>query len=360
VHTKIDYLTYSNGLQFSNLTYADQLSLERACRRTAVARCAGRWWLSVPGKAECVPEQPPEHRLCHPVYAQPEGQQSGAVRRCDLFHHGPPAVERRRALYPSNQEPGRLDHGQRPVHHRCGDDHGAGGQCTTGATPAAPILFNNIYYFPTNFCVVANGGNYNDKNVSWKAGIEVDPRPGSLLYANVRTGFRAGGFTVGTQNNYKPEHLTAYEIGSKNRFFGGKLQLNASAFYWRYKDQQVSQLQLYYLNGIAIGQTSYPSNFNGNLYGAEVDVQAMVTPDDHIAFDALWAKGKYDSTPPVATVNTSTLTRNTTCRATICPNGRSAPIMITRSAWRMARVWFRPRMSITKAARCCASSTPRC
>jgi iron complex outermembrane receptor protein len=176
------------------------------------------------------------------------------------------------------------------------------------------VLYQGIYYMPTSFCVVPNGGNYKKNNLSWKAGLEFDPRPGSLLYANVKTGFRAGGFTVGTQNSYKPEKLTAYEIGSKNRFMGGKLQVNLSGFYWDYKNQQISQLQLYYLNGIAIGQTSYPSNFDGNLYGAEANVQALVTPDDRISGDVLYARGKYDTTPPVATVNTTALQPQTNLR----------------------------------------------
>jgi iron complex outermembrane receptor protein len=309
VHTKIDYLTYSNGLQFSNLTYADQLSLE--ARLSSNSSGPLRWTLG--GFLFGEKQNAFQNNLQSTGYAilyTPNLKDSNQALFADATYKITDAV--------------RLNGGVRYTHETKSQDGwttasglstsdvttitGAGGQCTTGATPAAPILFNNQYYFPTNFCVVANGGKYDDKNVSWKVGVEIDPRPGSLLYANVRTGFRAGGFTVGTQNNYKPEHLTAYEIGSKNRFLGGRLQINASAFYWRYKDQQVSQLQLYYLNGIAIGQTSYPSNFNGNLYGAEVDLQAMVTPDDHIGIDALWAKGKYDSTPPVATVNTSTLT----------------------------------------------------
>ncbi|WP_068086459.1 TonB-dependent receptor [Novosphingobium rosa] len=308
VHTKIDYNTYSNGLLFSNLTYADQFSLE--ARLSSAGSGPFRWTLG--GFYFNEKQNAFQNNLQSSGYAllvTPNLKDANLAAFADATY--------------SFTEHLRLNGGLRFTHEVKSQDGyttasglaasdvstitGAGGTCYTGATPAAPVLFQGKYYFPSNFCVVANGGHYSDNNTSWKVGLEFDPRPGSLLYATVRTGFRAGGFTVGTQNNYKPEHLTAYEIGSKNRFMNGKLQINASGFYWRYQDQQVSQLQLYYLNGIAIGQTSYPSNFNGNLYGAEVDAQALVTRDDHIGVDVLWTKGKYDTTPPVATVNTSVL-----------------------------------------------------
>ncbi|WP_313803762.1 TonB-dependent receptor [Sphingobium sp.] len=309
VHTKIDYFTYSNGLNFSNLTKADQTSLE--ARLASDGNGPLRW---VVGGFLFH-----EHQDAFLNNLQSTGY---AILRT------PNLVDDNAAAFAdatwSLTDSLRLTGGLRYTHEKKSQDgyttasglstsdvatiRAAGGTCTTGATPANPILYDGQYYFPSNFCVVANSGRYKENNLSWKAGLEFDPRPGSMLYATVRTGFRAGGFTVGTQNDYKPEKLTAYEVGSKNRFFDGRLQANWSAFYWRYKNQQISQLQLYYLNGIAIGQTSYPSNFDGNLHGAELDLQAAVTRNDRLSLDILYARGKYDQTPPVATVNSSALT----------------------------------------------------
>lgn len=179
---------------------------------------------------------------------------------------------------------------------------GAGGSCISGGTPTAPTLYQGLYY-TSNICIVPNGGKYDRGLASWKIGAEADIGPNSMLYGSVRNGFRAGGFTAGTQNVYKPERLTAFEIGSKNRFLDRRLQVNLSAFYWKYKDQQLNQLQPYFLNGIAIGQTSWPFNTNGDLYGAELDVQALVTPRDRITGDLLFAKGKYDKTPTITASN---------------------------------------------------------
>jgi iron complex outermembrane recepter protein len=76
---------------------------------------------------------------------------------------------------------------------------------------------------------------------TFRGAIEFEPRNGSLLYASVETGYRSGGFAFSSfKPTYSPETITAYTIGSKNRFFGNKLQFNVEAFLWKYKNQQLS------------------------------------------------------------------------------------------------------------------------
>ncbi len=74
-------------------------------------------------------------------------------------------------------------------------------------------------------------------NVSYKAGIDYDVASDHLLYANVATGYKAGGFNPGTPpNTYKPEHMTAYSIGSKNMFLRHRVLLNIEGWYWDYRN----------------------------------------------------------------------------------------------------------------------------
>ena len=74
---------------------------------------------------------------------------------------------------------------------------------------------------------------------NYKAGIEYDLAERSLLYASYSTGFKAGGFFQGLPpNTFRPEKLTSYVLGSKNRFLGNTLQVNVEAFYWDYRDKQ--------------------------------------------------------------------------------------------------------------------------
>jgi iron complex outermembrane receptor protein len=81
-------------------------------------------------------------------------------------------------------------------------------------------------------------------HVTWKLGAEWFVAEGNMLYASVSTGFKSGGFlqTVGSEP-YDEETVTAYEIGSKNRFFDNRLQANISAYYYEYDDMQLRTIR---------------------------------------------------------------------------------------------------------------------
>ncbi|PCG13101.1 TonB-dependent receptor [Sphingomonas adhaesiva] len=85
------------------------------------------------------------------------------------------------------------------------------------------------------------------ERVTWKAGFEADLAERSLLFGDVSTGFKAGGFnqavslTTPTElNPFRPETVTAYTLGIKNRFLDNRLQVNAEAFYLDYNNLQLS------------------------------------------------------------------------------------------------------------------------
>ncbi len=114
------------------------------------------------------------------------------------------------------------------------------------AIPWAATNDSGVAY-PFPFCTDTVTGDRDWTNVSWKGGIEYDVAPDSLLYAHVSRGFKAGGFfasgdnsTVG--NSYRPETLTAFTVGSKNRLADGRVRLNAEAFWWDYKNHQEGYL----------------------------------------------------------------------------------------------------------------------
>jgi iron complex outermembrane recepter protein len=137
----------------------------------------------------------------------------------------------------------------------------------------------------------ASGASYS--KTTWRAGIDWDISDRNLLYASVDTGYKAGGFFFWSDNNvYKPENITAYSLGSKNRFFDNRLQVNADAFYWRYKDQQISHL------GIdSQGIVGFPTENVGQATykGIEVDVQARPWLNTLLTADVQYENGVYDS-----------------------------------------------------------------
>ena len=141
-------------------------------------------------------------------------------------------------------------------------------------------------------------GNLSFEKFTWKAGVEFDAGPASLVYANVATGFKSGGFFVAQppNNTFAPETLTAYTVGAKNRFFGNKLQLNVEAFYWDYRDQQIT-----YVGGVPTGnglfaQGSITVNAGkSRIYGAEFEARFAPTRNDLFNLNVQYLNGKYNS-----------------------------------------------------------------
>ena len=66
---------------------------------------------------------------------------------------------------------------------------------------------------------------------------------------------------------FDPEFVNAYELGAKNTLLGGALQLNTTAFFYDYKDYQVSQIK---------DRTAVNENFNARVWGLELET--MFTP----------------------------------------------------------------------------------
>jgi outer membrane receptor protein involved in Fe transport len=90
----------------------------------------------------------------------------------------------------------------------------------------------------------------------------------NLLYASYSKGYKGGGINtpdVATGNlspQYAPEFVNAYEVGSKNEFFDGNVQLNLTGFMYDYQNYQISQLR---------GLTSVTENVDVDVHGFELE-----------------------------------------------------------------------------------------
>lgn len=72
-------------------------------------------------------------------------------------------------------------------------------------------------------------------------GLDWTPDTDTLVYAKYTRGYKAGGFNAGSLQQYPTtdaEFIDAYELGAKKTFFG-RLQANASAYYYDYQGIQV-------------------------------------------------------------------------------------------------------------------------
>lgn len=87
-------------------------------------------------------------------------------------------------------------------------------------------------------------------NFTYRAALTYHFTPRVLAYGSVATGFKSGDFNGSFLSNdpqqallqlkpVLPEHVTAYEIGTKTSFFDQRMVFNAALFYNRYHDEQI-------------------------------------------------------------------------------------------------------------------------
>lgn len=104
----------------------------------------------------------------------------------------------------------------------------------------------------------------------------------ALIYASYARGYKGGGANppgidadperlqfFPQPQTFRPESVNAFEIGMKNSLAGGKLALNANAFYYDYKDYQVSQI---------VDRLALNENFDAEIWGAELELLWRPTP----------------------------------------------------------------------------------
>jgi iron complex outermembrane receptor protein len=128
--------------------------------------------------------------------------------------------------------------------------------------------------------------------VTYHAGLEYDLSKDSLIYANWDTGYHAGGFAFADiKPSYLPEYVSAYSVGSKNRFRQDTLQINVEGFYWRYTNQQISHGGLD-TDGAYV---FYTDNAGSSVIkGGELSVKYLVAPHTTLNLDAQYLSAIYN------------------------------------------------------------------
>lgn len=130
------------------------------------------------------------------------------------------------------------------------------------------------------------------EEITYRLAAEYDITPDSLLYVSYETGYRSGGFSLANgHEQYEPEFLDAYTLGSKNRFMDNRLQLNAEVFYWEYEDQQASHLGI----DTAGNNAFFTENIGSStIQGVELDMIFMATDSTRIRGNLQYLKNEID------------------------------------------------------------------
>lgn len=164
-----------------------------------------------------------------------------------------------------------------------------------------PIPGNPCFAGLPSPCLLESyGGSDTFNKFTWKVGVEQDLTAANMLYATVSTGFKAGGFDQSSipvpgskaAQEFKPETLTAFELGSRNRFLDNRLQINLEAFYWKYRDHQEPHVTIDGQGQIAF---DYFNAGDAHQYGLDADFLFRASAADTLQLNFEYLKSKYDS-----------------------------------------------------------------
>lgn len=132
---------------------------------------------------------------------------------------------------------------------------------------------------------------------TYKANVAYDITPTSMVYFDHSTGFKSGGYGFGPTPAYEPETIRAFEIGTKNRFFDNRLQVNVSAWHYDYKNY-VSNVQTFVVDSTTGRFTGLLNTSNAagiKVDGQSVAVNWLATNNDILAVNAAHTDAKYTS-----------------------------------------------------------------
>jgi iron complex outermembrane recepter protein len=132
---------------------------------------------------------------------------------------------------------------------------------------------------------------------SGKFELDYTPVAGTMVYESISRGVKSGGFTAHNTvsapavDPFKPERLTAYEVGVKSDLTQ-TLRVDAAAFYYRYRDQQLLGKIYDAASDSYIGQFV---NANSRISGGEIEVEWRPFGGLSVSQYAGFAEGYYTS-----------------------------------------------------------------
>lgn len=121
--------------------------------------------------------------------------------------------------------------------------------------------------------------------VDWKPDLSFTDD--TLIYFSAAHGYKGGGTNpprvdlnpalvqyLPLPQTFEPEKLNALEVGFKNSFSGGRFSLNATGFFYDYKNYQISQIS---------DRIAFNENFDAITWGLELE--AVWRPSPNFRFD---------------------------------------------------------------------------
>ncbi len=166
-------------------------------------------------------------------------------------------------------------------------------------TDAFSVGFEGRYYEEDVGVTTASGSDLaaTFDGFTWRATAEYQFANDVLLYGNVATGNKAGGFNTGVDptdpvqapfSSFDEETATQYELGMKGQFLDGDLRLTGALYRIELEDQQISQVVQLPNGQGGFDQITVVLNAGATeINGFEVDAQYDVT--DNLLLAGSWS-----------------------------------------------------------------------
>ena len=157
------------------------------------------------------------------------------------------------------------------------------------------LLNNNLHLLHQEGEISQHWGEWSGRlGVDWTPDLPFTDK--TMIYAFYSRGYKAGGANPPNMApatpahwvtglpvppnaihpaTFDPEFVNAFEIGAKNVLLGGSMVLNADAFYYDYKDYQVSQI---------VDRLALNENYDAKTWGLEFE--ALWSPTPNLRFNA--------------------------------------------------------------------------
>jgi len=178
---------------------------------------------------------------------------------------------------------------------------------TLGARYTHETVYNNSFYTSGTTVLNSVNGTAAFNNFSPRLSLLYLATDQVNLYATVSRGFKAGGIEAqpppATNDVYKPEILTNYEVGVKSESADKRLRLDADVFFMNWKDIQADYAigkelpgggGVFFVTGIANACCA-------RSYGFETDATALVMPGLTVRAGAGYNRAYYVKYPDAAT-----------------------------------------------------------
>lgn len=127
---------------------------------------------------------------------------------------------------------------------------------------------------------------------TWRLALDYELAPDVLAYISYNRGIKSGGWDALSPPNtlgYKPEVLDAYEIGLKTELFDRTMRLNTAAFWYDYKDLQVSNQS----QGVSVTSNAA----SARIMGLEAEVDVRVSQNLSLNANVAYTDGEYRDYP---------------------------------------------------------------